>query len=162
MAETKDFIGTGRRKTAVARVRMAAGSGKIVINGRPFENYFPTDTLRTVASSPLTLTESASKFDIRIKVEGGGPNAWHRAGLIGGGCGLAAHLEVGRLFDSRSAYAGTREIRPARRSQTLPVQQALKDAWPLASLGVYCSGRAEKLRAMATALSMALDLLTVS
>ena len=74
MAETKDFIGTGRRKTAVARVRMASGSGKIVVNGRAFENYFPTDTLRTMASAPLTVTESASKYDIRVKVEGGGPN----------------------------------------------------------------------------------------
>jgi len=42
MAEIKEFLGTGRRKTAVARVRLAAGSGKIVVNGRPFENYFPT------------------------------------------------------------------------------------------------------------------------
>ena len=50
MAETKiqEFLGTGRRKTAIARVRMAAGAGKIVVNGRPFETYFPTDALRTI------------------------------------------------------------------------------------------------------------------
>ena len=73
MAETKEFLGTGRRKTAVARVRLAVGSGKIVINGRPFETYFGTDNLRTVATQALVATESASKFDVRINVEGGGP-----------------------------------------------------------------------------------------
>jgi small subunit ribosomal protein S9 len=80
MADTKEFLGTGRRKTAVARVRMAAGSGKIVINGRAFENYFATDTLRTVATTPLAVTESVSKYDIRILVEGGGPSG--QAGAV--------------------------------------------------------------------------------
>ena len=48
MAETKtpEFLGTGRRKTAVARVRLASGTGKIIVNGRAFENYFPMETLR--------------------------------------------------------------------------------------------------------------------
>ncbi|HEV7926766.1 MAG TPA: 30S ribosomal protein S9 [Verrucomicrobiae bacterium] len=73
MAEIKEFLGTGRRKTAVARVRLAAGSGKIVVNGRPFENYFPTDTLRTLALMPLAITESAAKYDIRVNLDGGGP-----------------------------------------------------------------------------------------
>ncbi len=73
MAETKEFLGTGRRKTAVARVRLATGSGKIVVNGRPFEVYFPTDTLRTLAVKPLAVTESLAKYDIRINVGGGGP-----------------------------------------------------------------------------------------
>ena len=75
MAETKipQFLGTGRRKTSVARVRMADGSGKITINGRPFESYFPTDTLRSTATQPLTLTETAAKYDVNINVHGGGP-----------------------------------------------------------------------------------------
>jgi small subunit ribosomal protein S9 len=73
MAEIKEFLGTGRRKTAVARVRLASGSGKIVINGRPFETYFPTDTLRTMALMPLVVTESAAKYDIRVNLDGGGP-----------------------------------------------------------------------------------------
>ena len=73
MAEIKEFLGTGRRKTAVARVRLAAGSGKIVVNGRPFETYFPTDTLRTLATTALAVTESAAKYDIRVNVGGGGP-----------------------------------------------------------------------------------------
>jgi small subunit ribosomal protein S9 len=73
MADIKEFPGTGRRKTAVARVRLTAGSGKIVINGRSFENYFGTDTLRTLATQALAATESVNKFDVRINVEGGGP-----------------------------------------------------------------------------------------
>ena len=56
MAETKitEYLGTGRRKTAVARVRLASGTGKITVNGRPFENYFPLETLRVTATQPLT------------------------------------------------------------------------------------------------------------
>jgi small subunit ribosomal protein S9 len=73
MAETKEFLGTGRRKTAVARIRLAAGSGKILVNGRPFESYFGVEAFRTAATQPLTLTESAAKYDIHVKVEGGGP-----------------------------------------------------------------------------------------
>ncbi len=75
MAEAKiqEFLGTGRRKTAVARVRLASGSGKITINGRVFENYFVTETLRTLVIAPLTVTETAAKFDVRVNVAGGGP-----------------------------------------------------------------------------------------
>lgn len=75
MAETTSshFLGTGRRKTAVARVRLLPGSGKITINGRPFENYFVTDLLRMTATRPLTLTETASKFDVVVNLIGGGP-----------------------------------------------------------------------------------------
>ena len=82
MAETKipEYLGTGRRKTAVARVRLATGSGKIVVNGRPFETYFPAETLRATASQPLTATATASKFDARISVSGGGPNG--QAGAV--------------------------------------------------------------------------------
>jgi len=80
MAATSDFLGTGRRKTSVARVRMASGSGKIVVNGRPFETYFPTETLRMVVSQPLVATATAGKFDIRVNVQGGGPTG--QAGAV--------------------------------------------------------------------------------
>ena len=74
MAEkTNEFLGTGRRKTAVARVRLAAGSGKIVINNRPFENYFNTEVLRGMVTQPFAATQSATKYDTRVKVAGGGP-----------------------------------------------------------------------------------------
>ena len=75
MAENKtsEFGGTGRRKTAVARVRLATGSGKVVVNGRPLENYFLTETLRGVVLQPLNVTETSARFDIQVNVKGGGP-----------------------------------------------------------------------------------------
>ena len=72
--KTIEFLGTGRRKTAIARVRLATGSGKITVNGRAFENYFPLDTLRATVSQPLALTGTADKLDARVNVTGGGPN----------------------------------------------------------------------------------------
>ena len=80
MAESTEFLGTGRRKTAVARVRLATGSGKITINGRAFENYFPTDALRMQVTQPLVATGTQARFDIRISVQGGGPNG--QAGAV--------------------------------------------------------------------------------
>jgi small subunit ribosomal protein S9 len=71
--QTNEFLGTGRRKTSVARVRLAAGVGKITVNNRPFETYFPTETLRGVVMSPLTRTETAAKYDVNVNVKGGGP-----------------------------------------------------------------------------------------
>ncbi|MBI3417424.1 MAG: 30S ribosomal protein S9 [Verrucomicrobia bacterium] len=71
-SKTTEFLGTGRRKTSVARVRLATGSGKVVINGRALENYFLTDSLRGVVLQPLVLTESLTKYDVRVNVCGGG------------------------------------------------------------------------------------------
>ena len=84
------YRGTGRRKTAVARVRLASGSGKIVINGRTFENYFPAESLRVVAAQPLTVTGNADKFDAQISVSGGGPNG--QAGAVRHGLARALLL----------------------------------------------------------------------
>jgi small subunit ribosomal protein S9 len=75
-----NFLGTGRRKTAVARVRLATGTGKIVVNGRTFENYFPAESLRMAASQPLTTTGTAGKYDAQVSVTGGGPNG--QAGAV--------------------------------------------------------------------------------
>jgi small subunit ribosomal protein S9 len=81
MAESKnEFLGTGRRKTAIARVRLFTGTGKLTINGRAFETYFPTDSLRGVVTQPLTVTGTADKFDVRVNVIGGGPNG--QAGAV--------------------------------------------------------------------------------
>jgi small subunit ribosomal protein S9 len=71
--KTHEFVATGRRKTATARVRIATGSGKVSVNGRAFEAYFPTDSLRTMALRPLAATEASTKFDVRVSVNGGGP-----------------------------------------------------------------------------------------
>ena len=70
--QIQEFLGTGRRKTSVARVRLAAGSGKITVNGRPVENYFTVETQRETAISPLTRVDLLSKYDARINVDGGG------------------------------------------------------------------------------------------
>jgi len=80
MADKSGNTGTGRRKTAIARVRLATGSGKILINGRSFENYFPLESLRVFASQPLTVTGLNDKYDAQIKVRGGGPNG--QAGAV--------------------------------------------------------------------------------
>ncbi|HEY3852976.1 MAG TPA: 30S ribosomal protein S9 [Verrucomicrobiae bacterium] len=116
MADSKEFLGTGRRKTAVARVRMAAGSGKIVVNGRAFETYFPTDTLRTMASSPLTATESVTKYDVRISVEGGGPMG--QAGAVRHGISRAL-LEIDAALRPALKSAGflTRDPRMREREK---------------------------------------------
>ncbi len=68
----RQFYGTGRRKTSVARVYLNAGGGQIRINGRPFDHYFPTQSLRNVVREPLEAVELAGKFDIRASVQGGG------------------------------------------------------------------------------------------
>src|SRR3954451_21695436 len=74
MAEkTSEYLGTGRRKTAVARVRLAMGSGKVQVNGRALENYFLTETLRGVVMQPLAVTETSGRFDVQVNVKGGGP-----------------------------------------------------------------------------------------
>jgi len=78
--KTPQNTGTGRRKTAVARIRLAAGTGKILVNGRAFENYFPMESHRTIAAQPLTISGTADKFDAVITVSGGGPNG--QAGAV--------------------------------------------------------------------------------
>jgi small subunit ribosomal protein S9 len=67
------YYGTGRRKSATARVYLRAGDGAVKINRKPFEQYFPNETLRMIIRQPLQLTETTSKFDLLINVKGGGP-----------------------------------------------------------------------------------------
>ena len=64
--------GTGRRKTATARTRLYEGAGRIEVNGRPFEEYFPRKTLQMVVRQPLTLTKTLEKLDVKVNVQGGG------------------------------------------------------------------------------------------
>jgi small subunit ribosomal protein S9 len=95
MADTTEFLGTGRRKTAVARVRLASGSGKIVVNGRPMESYFVVDAQRLLVVQPLTVTDTATKFDVRVSVSGGGPNG--QAGAVRHGIARALLRADGNL-----------------------------------------------------------------
>jgi small subunit ribosomal protein S9 len=72
VAETQ-YYGTGRRKTSTARVYLRPGSGEVQINHKPFDRYFPNETLRMIIRQPLHLTETVNKFDILVNVGGGGP-----------------------------------------------------------------------------------------
>jgi len=80
MASDNRYYGTGRRKTSVARVWLRPGGGTITVNRRPFENYFPRETLRMVICQPLTLTSTLGQFDAIINVGGGGPSG--QAGAV--------------------------------------------------------------------------------
>ena len=73
MAQSEEFIATGRRKTSVARIRMTAGSGKIDINGRSFEDYFPTTPLQNTVLQPLQAVKLTNAYDLSINATGGGP-----------------------------------------------------------------------------------------
>ena len=81
---------TGRRKEAVCRVRLLEGSGRWEINGRPLEDYFPSQTHRMILSEPLRLTETKGRYDIFAKVEGGG---------ISGQAGALRHAITRALTD---------------------------------------------------------------
>lgn len=73
MYDTKAyFYGTGRRKHSVARVRLYPGSGKITINDRDIDDYFGLDTLKLIVRQPLELTQTTERFDIVVRVNGGG------------------------------------------------------------------------------------------
>ena len=66
------YLGTGRRKKSIARVRLLPGSGSITINKRELDNYFGMETLKMIVRAPLTLTDTLSKFDVFVNVYGGG------------------------------------------------------------------------------------------
>ena len=72
MPQVDEFTATGRRKTSVARVRMMPGSGKIDINGRTFEDYFPTVPLQNVVLQPLQNAKAVNTYDLFIHASGGG------------------------------------------------------------------------------------------
>ncbi len=66
------FLGTGRRKSSIARVRLVEGKGNITINGKSIDEYFGEETLRVIVKQPLTVTNTLSKYDVIAKVQGGG------------------------------------------------------------------------------------------
>jgi len=108
--------GTGRRKTATARVFLHPGNGAIEINGRAFDAYFPSDVLRMVVRQPLVLTESTERFDIVATVEGGGIAG--QAGAVRHGISRAL-LEVDIALRDRLKSAGllTRDPRKKERKK---------------------------------------------
>lgn len=115
MAEIQ-YYGTGRRKTAVARVYLRPGSGKIMVNRRDFDDYFPNQVLKMVIRQPLMLTETNEKFDILVNVVGGGPAG--QAGAIRHGISRAL-LEYNGELRPRLKTAGflTRDAREVERKK---------------------------------------------
>jgi len=77
------YLGTGRRKTSVARVFLRPGKGEIQVNGRPIERYFQTESSRAMVRQPLAATESADKFDLLILANGGGVTGQAGAARLG-------------------------------------------------------------------------------
>jgi len=83
LAEIEEYIGTGRRKCSVARVRIRPGKGDIVINGKPYGEYFTRETHKNSIMLPLTICGQESKFDIWARINGGGRSGWADAMKLG-------------------------------------------------------------------------------
>ncbi|WP_438313518.1 30S ribosomal protein S9 [Sporosarcina sp. FA9] len=110
------YLGTGRRKSSVARVRLVPGNGKIVINNRDVEDYVPFETLREVIKQPLVTTETLGSYDILVNVHGGGYTG--QAGAIRHGVARAL-LNVDPDFRAALKSAGflTRDSRMKERKK---------------------------------------------
>lgn len=80
VAKAQEFLGTGRRKCSVARVRISVGTGKIVINDKEIDEYFELETLKTIVKQPLVLTETVNSVDVVVNIYGGGKTG--QAGAI--------------------------------------------------------------------------------
>ena len=116
MAETIQNYGTGRRKSATARVFMRPGTGEITVNKRKFEDYFHNETHRMVIRQPLHLTDSVNKFDVLVNVDGGGVAG--QAGAVRHGI-TRALVEMNPEFRIRLKKAGfvTRDPRAKERKK---------------------------------------------
>ena len=115
MAEIQ-YYGTGRRKNATARVYLRPGSGKMMVNRRDFDEYFPNQVLKMVIRQPLLFTETAEKFDILVNVGGGGSAG--QAGAIRHGIARAL-LEYNSELRPKLKSAGflTRDARKVERKK---------------------------------------------
>jgi small subunit ribosomal protein S9 len=110
------YYGTGRRKTASARVFMRPGSGEVKVNGRTLDNYFPNEVLKMIIKQPLLLTETGEKFDILCTVLGGGSAG--QAGAIRHGISRALLVFNSELRDRlKSAGLLTRDPRKKERKK---------------------------------------------
>lgn len=112
----KYYYGTGRRKSAVARVFMIKGSGKITVNGKPVDEYFARETGRMVIRQPLVLTEHTESFDILVNVTGGGETG--QAGAVRHGI-TRALIDYDATLKPQLSAAGfvTRDAREVERKK---------------------------------------------
>jgi small subunit ribosomal protein S9 len=114
--KTAEHIGTGRRKTSVASVRLRPGKGNILVNGKKFEEYFPLPLQRQAVLSPIKKVSSAEKYDILIRVKGGGIQGQMIAARLG--IARALCLEDGdRRADLKSVGYLTRDPRKRERKK---------------------------------------------
>ncbi|GAV30733.1 MAG: 30S ribosomal protein S9 [Anaerosomatales bacterium] len=104
MAENKAvYWGTGRRKTSVARVRLMPGTGRIVVNGKEFDDYFGRKTLKTFVLQPFKVTETLGRFDVVANIQGGGVSG--QVGALRHGIARAL-LEAGDTYRAELKRAG--------------------------------------------------------
>jgi len=113
---SEQYYGTGRRQTSAARVFLRPGSGAIVINGRPLDEFFGRETARMIVRQPLTLAEAESRFDVQVRVSGGGTTG--QAGAIRHGItrALIAYDESLRQPLRRAGFV-TRDAREVERKK---------------------------------------------
>ncbi len=116
MAAEVEYLGTGRRKTSTARVRLLPGDGKIIINNKPLAKYFGRDVLEQIVKQPLETTETLGEFDVIVTVEGGGTSG--QAGAIRHGIARAL-LKVNEDYRDVLKKAGflTRDPRMKERKK---------------------------------------------
>ncbi|GAB4228273.1 MAG: 30S ribosomal protein S9 [Chlamydiales bacterium] len=112
----KETVGIGRRKTAVASVRLRSGSGKVVVNGREFLDYFPLKIQRQTVLSPLTKFDKEEKYDMFIRVKGGGIESQSEAARLGLARALVEENEELR-HDLKAAGYLTRDPRRKERKK---------------------------------------------
>ena len=110
------FYGTGRRKTSIARVWIRPGSGRISVNARAFEDYFPRETLRMIITQPLQVTNTVGQFDVIATVGGGGPSG--QAGAVRHGIARAlARFDEKFRLPLKKAGLHTRDPRMRERKK---------------------------------------------
>lgn len=109
-------LGTGRRKTSVARVRLTRGSGTFTVNKRELNTYFPVDRWRDRVMAPLKATHTLGKFDITATVRGGGPNAQADAVMLGVARALSTAVEDSEHALRKGGYL-TRDSREVERKK---------------------------------------------
>jgi small subunit ribosomal protein S9 len=116
VANDTQYYGTGRRKTAAARVYLRPGAGNVKVNGRPIDTYFPNEVLKMVIKQPLMLTETTERFDIVVTVAGGGSAG--QAGAIRHGISRALlHFNAELRDRLKSAGLLTRDPRKKERKK---------------------------------------------
>ena len=116
MAAAVEYYGTGRRKTSTARVFLRPGSGTLTINTRKFEEFFPTEALRTQIKTPMVLTETADKFDVLATVAGGGVSGQAGAVRLGIARALVTYnLELRKALKNEGML--TRDARAKERKK---------------------------------------------